>query len=97
MARMIDTWPDEASIRREMDRLEKEVCECVTCGDCNGKGYICYSHSLYDPGDNDAEPCDCAGGISQTCQRCSELRDLDEDLQTLAQDRGLATAAGNSE
>ena len=78
------SWPDESSIRREMARLEKEPCECVTCHDCSGKGYITYSSLLYDPGDNDTEPCDCSGGISQVCQRCSELRDLDEDLKGMA-------------
>ena len=29
----MSAWPNEASIRQEMDRLEKEPCECVTCHD----------------------------------------------------------------
>jgi hypothetical protein len=72
----------EAGIRAAMDRLEKEKCECVTCGECNGKGYIVYSGSRF-AFDDDTEPCDCSGGISQVCERCCELRDLDEDLKAL--------------
>ena len=36
----MSAWPNEACIRQEMARLEKEPCECVTRHDCSGKGYI---------------------------------------------------------
>ena len=62
----------------ERHKAASEPCRCVTCGSCNGTGHIRYSNNQFDL--DDTEPCDdCSGGISETCDRCQLLREMDFD------------------
>jgi DnaJ-class molecular chaperone len=51
-------------------------CECVICPDCKGTGDI--KRSL--DGFRETERCDnCQGGITETCERCRLLEEMDQD------------------
>lgn len=61
----------------EMEKVSAEPCRCVICDSCNGKGYLRYSNNQFD--DDDTEPCDdCSCGISQVCDRCQLLEEMDQ-------------------
>jgi hypothetical protein len=75
-----------ASIRAEIERLNKQPCECVVCADCGGSGNVrvdMRGHPI--PfGDDlaDLEPCEeCRSGIVETCERCLEIEELDEQIE----------------
>lgn len=70
-----------------VEQLEKEPCECVSCPDCKGSGgywtdlngkYL--GQSRWDDLDQ-LETCEeCGGsGISESCDRCTQLNDYDQD------------------
>ena len=78
----MDSWRSTA-----IAELEKKPCTCVSCGECNGTGNVwrnydsrgCYAGDWHDDL-SELEPCDqCHGGIVEVCDRCQEIRDLEED------------------
>ncbi len=62
-----------------IEKVQKEPCHCVRCGECRGSGNIEVRIPSYSS--EDLETCDgCGGsGIVQTCDRCQLLRDMDWD------------------
>ena len=62
------------SERETRDKVAAEPCRCVRCVMCSGTGKIRVDNwSGYD-----TEPCDdCDNGISEACDRCRYLSDLD--------------------
>jgi hypothetical protein len=70
----------------ERDRIAARPCECVSCADCGGSGNVCVDafsgrYIGAHPVDDfyDLTPCDnCHGGIVEQCDRCSELRELED-------------------
>jgi hypothetical protein len=70
-----------ASLRAEIERLNKQPCECVVCSLCRGTG----NYPIYDrtqPEEFDLEECDqCRNGIRETCERCLEIEELDEQVE----------------
>ena len=64
------------AIRSDIKRVSAEKCHCVSCCMCNGTGRI-----RFDDYTGDSEPCeDCDNGVSQVCDRCTLLTDLDHEL-----------------
>ncbi len=67
-------------------QLEAEKCTCEYCPTCNGTGNVWYDfagrylgNSRCDDLDS-MESCDeCRGGITDVCERCQMLEDLDHD------------------
>ena len=58
-------------------RVAASPCECVRCDDCGGTGRIAYRAGF--TWDDDYETCDgCQGGVSEICDRCRELQDMEE-------------------
>lgn len=78
-----------SATREAIAQVEKEACLCVQCGDCGGSGHYYVDmrgHYLgQHRGDDldEMETCDTCGGsgISESCDRCQLLRDLDYDLE----------------
>jgi DnaJ-class molecular chaperone len=71
-------------IRSQIKQVSQEPCACVICPDCKGSGNIRVEDPMNMPFD-DLEPCDyCHGGISETCDRCQLLNDLDYQLEDAA-------------
>lgn len=58
--------------QKEIDELLKKPCMCVMCHICLGSGST-------DFGDDDTETClECDGtGITETCHRCMDIEDLE--------------------
>jgi len=57
-------------------KVEAEPCHCSRCVNCGGAGSIRYSNKQFD--EDDTEPCeDCNGGISEVCDRCRLLEEMD--------------------
>jgi hypothetical protein len=55
-----------------IEKVRAEPCRCISCGTCGGTGYIPSWDGL------DSDPCeDCNQGISETCDRCTLLVDLE--------------------
>lgn len=67
-----------AELRECITEAKKRPCECVTCGDCQGSGMIPYRTGFSH--EDDYESCDCYGGVSGICSRCSDLEDFEADL-----------------
>ena len=74
------------AIRREIDELNKKPCQCVFCGSCGGSGNIAVNYDglgrieSFGAHDDsfDLEPCEeCHSGITETCQRCQEIEELE--------------------
>ena len=68
-------------------KVETETCCCVRCGDCNGSGTVWFDwrgqylgNSRCDDLD-ELEHCEqCGGsGITETCDRCQLLEEMDHE------------------
>jgi hypothetical protein len=67
--------------------LEAKPCECVPCAECKGTGNVFFSsggrHYLGSSRRDDMdemETCDeCRYGVVEECERCTQLRDWDDD------------------
>ena len=73
--------------------LGEERCTCVRCGECNGSGnvWFTFGRALYGGHEylgsrrcddlDEMETCDeCNGsGITEECDRCALLREIEED------------------
>ena len=77
----------------EVDRLKaalaeiyKLPCECVSCPNCRGLGTIRVDFRTGLPSEgmddlDELEYCEnCRGGVIETCQRCSEAQQLEEEI-----------------
>lgn len=64
---------------RPIDKVATEPCRCVRCGECNGNGNVRAELSI---GDFDLEACEgCGGsGITEVCDRCQLLTDMEHDI-----------------
>ena len=62
------------------DKVEAEPCECVYCSMCSGTGRERCGDYM-----GDSDPCeDCGGsGISEACERCRYLQEMDWDESEL--------------
>ena len=60
----------------ERDRVNAEPCECVSCSFCGGSGRDRCGDYM-----GSSEPCEeCGGsGITEACDRCRYLEDLDRE------------------
>jgi hypothetical protein len=67
----------------------KDECRCVSCGECRGSGTVWFAFGGREYLGNgrrddldEMETChECRGsGISEECDRCQLLRELDDDL-----------------
>lgn len=69
-------------------KVAAEPCCCVSCGDCGGSGNVWFSfggkeylgsHRCDDL--DEMETCDTCGGsgITETCDRCQLLTDMDHE------------------
>ena len=71
----------------EMKKVAAEICHCVSCQDCDGQGHYYVDLRGQYIGANrcddlsDSETCDgCGGsGLSETCDRCQLLEEMDQD------------------
>ena len=64
--------------KEEKERVEKEPCRCVICAVCDGTGQMIIDHSLDGV---ELDHCDyCNGGITEVCDRCQLLDDMDHDF-----------------
>ena len=71
---VMDEIDARANFREAIAELNKKPCTCVPCPDCHGTARG-FRQSNYE-----SEPCDmCNGGIVEVCDRCREMRDLEED------------------
>ncbi len=62
--------------RAQRDLLLKEICRCVMCEACDGRGEIRYMP--FDQFDDETEPCDfCDKGVAEVCDRCRAIEDLE--------------------
>jgi hypothetical protein len=83
--------PEEAGLRDAMSALYKQPCCCVSCSVCGGTGNIRVRYDAlgrmsegYGDDLDDLEPCDqCHGGVTEECERCIELNELDGQLEEL--------------
>jgi DnaJ-class molecular chaperone len=66
------------------DELQKEPCRCETCSACRGEG----AYKIDDrsqPEGFDLEFCDyCSGGVSEVCDRCQAMEDLEHQERVLS-------------
>lgn len=61
------------------DKVAAEPCLCILCANCNGTGSIRYSTNQFD--EDETEPCDdCHGGITDVCDRCQLLEEMEHEL-----------------
>ena len=81
--------PDKM-VRSAIAELLKKPCLCVYCAECRGTGNIAVNYdglgrieSIGAFDDSfDLEPCDsCHGGISDVCDRCLEVEELEQQLE----------------
>lgn len=71
----------------QMKTVAAEPCRCVPCGDCGGTGNVWFDFRGRYLGNHrsddldDLEPCDSCGGsgITETCDRCQLLNDMDHE------------------
>lgn len=80
-------------MRKAFDAVEARPCECTTCPECKGAGHVYFSFGGWSHGRylgssrcddlDEMEACDvCYGsGITETCDRCGELEELDMLVQ----------------
>ena len=90
------------ALKAEIKRLYTLPCKCVCCGYCRGTGNIAVNYDaagrvldlgMYDDS-YDLEPCDqCHGGISEVCDRCRDIEELEQELE---EEEWRATRAAES-
>jgi hypothetical protein len=77
------------ALKAEIKRLEELPCACVTCSECGGTGNVWFAFGGREylgrnRGDDldEMETCEyCNGhGIVETCERCIEIQELEENL-----------------
>lgn len=88
--------------RKAMGTLNKQPCQCVHCDWCHGTGNIRVSYDA--PGRmsegfgddmDDLEPCDqCHGGITEVCDRCREMEELDQQREEIEERRAAGGPGG---
>ncbi len=69
------TYAELAAMSKE--ELNAQPCRCDLCRTCHGRGSVLDPHS--DPWVNEYECTDCDGGITETCDRCSLLIEIEHD------------------
>lgn len=75
-----------STLREAIEELNKKPCACVPCDFCDGNGtYRIDLHGKPTKAIDDLyelEYCDeCRGGIVEDCERCIELRELEQQLE----------------
>ena len=83
--------PNEPNwIREAIKRLNERPCLCVSCAECRGTGNMAVNYDAlgrfesYGAFDDsfDLESCDwCSGGITEMCERCMEMEELEQMLE----------------
>lgn len=58
----------------DFTEVSKLPCKCIVCPDCRGTGTIKYSFD----GLREPENCDCSNGVSEICDRCKLLEEMDQ-------------------
>jgi len=80
------------ALKAEIKRLYTLPCKCVCCGECRGTGNIAVNYDYDDS--YDLEPCgQCHGGISEVCDRCRDIEELEQELE---EEEWRATRAAES-
>jgi len=83
-------------MRDALKLLYAKPCTCVSCGDCGGSGNIWINSDgagrFIGMGHwddlSELEPCEsCRGGIIETCERCMEIEELEQQLDEMEQRR----------
>ena len=73
------TYQELCSLSRE--GLIAAPCGCVSCATCRGTGDV-WTPSPINPPFDEPEPCsDCRGGITDICDRCQLLEEMDCDCE----------------
>ena len=73
----------DPELQEELGRLYSLPCKCIFCTECGGDGEVWTS---FDEGFCvDLEPCDyCNAGVSEMCDRCREIDELESDEEYLS-------------
>lgn len=68
-------------LKEALSFIAQRPCRCVPCDLCGGTGNV-RVHDRSQPEEFDLELCpQCRDGTIETCERCAELEQLDEQLQ----------------
>ena len=70
------TYAELASMSKK--ELNAQPCDCITCGTCHGTGRMRDQYS--EPWVDEYQSCyDCDGGVTDTCDRCRLLIEIEHD------------------
>jgi hypothetical protein len=75
----------DLELQEELGRLYRLPCKCIWCPECGGAGEVWedWEDWAFEP--KHLEPCDyCNAGVSETCDRCREIDELESDEEYLS-------------
>lgn len=69
--------PTETPVQSALRALYAQPCKCVRCGTCGGSGNIWVEYL----GVDELERCpdDCENGLSEVCDRCMDIEELERE------------------